>query len=177
MHIVQLANFYGPRSGGLRTALHHLGAGYVTRGHTVTLIVPGGRSADERLATGVRRLTVAAPRLVLAVAIDRHQHFILILNSILKRRLQRGAITAVRLMSNRVDVIPRGQQFASAVGRPIVHNEHIAGVANHFIEHWVHMRTLVVNRQRRQETGRWIHGSADFQKITQGRPFSLPLNS
>ncbi|MDT7637070.1 MAG: alpha,6-mannosyltransferase [Pseudonocardiales bacterium] len=63
MHIVQLANFYGPRSGGLRTALHLLGAGYVTRGHTVTLIVPGGRSADERLATGVRRLTVAAPRL------------------------------------------------------------------------------------------------------------------
>jgi alpha-1,6-mannosyltransferase len=33
VHIVQLANFYGPRSGGLRTALHHLGAGYVTRGH------------------------------------------------------------------------------------------------------------------------------------------------
>jgi alpha-1,6-mannosyltransferase len=62
MHIVQLANFYGPRSGGLRTALHHLGAGYVTRGHRVTLIVPGGRRTDERLATGVRRITVAAPK-------------------------------------------------------------------------------------------------------------------
>ena len=63
MHIVQLANFYGPRSGGLRTALHHLGAGYVARGHRVTLIVPGGRGADERLATGVRRVTLPAPRL------------------------------------------------------------------------------------------------------------------
>lgn len=63
MHIVQLANFYGPRSGGLRTALHHLGAGYVARGHRVTLVVPGGRRTDERLATGVRRITLAAPKL------------------------------------------------------------------------------------------------------------------
>ncbi|WP_028926172.1 glycosyltransferase [Pseudonocardia acaciae] len=63
MHIVQLANFYGPRSGGLRTALHHLGAGYAARGHTVTLIVPGGRHTDERLATGIRRITLPAPKL------------------------------------------------------------------------------------------------------------------
>jgi alpha-1,6-mannosyltransferase len=63
MHIVQLANFYGPRSGGLRTALHHLGAGYIGRGHRVTLIVPGGRHTDERLATGVRRISLIAPRI------------------------------------------------------------------------------------------------------------------
>lgn len=63
MRIVQLANFYGPRSGGLRTALHHLGAGYVEHGHEVVLIVPGPRRTDERLRTGVRRITVAAPRL------------------------------------------------------------------------------------------------------------------
>jgi alpha-1,6-mannosyltransferase len=63
MHIVQLANFYGPRSGGLRTALHHLGAGYVQRGHRVTLVVPGPRHTDEPQATGVRRITVPAPSL------------------------------------------------------------------------------------------------------------------
>ncbi|SFQ64599.1 alpha-1,6-mannosyltransferase [Amycolatopsis arida] len=63
MHIVQLANFYGPRSGGLRTALHHLGAGYVASGHRVTLVVPGPRAADEALPTGVRRLTLPAPRI------------------------------------------------------------------------------------------------------------------
>lgn len=61
MHVVQVANFYGPRSGGLRTALHHLGAGYHARGHTVTLVVPGARSASDLLAGGVRRLTLAAP--------------------------------------------------------------------------------------------------------------------
>ncbi|GEL22116.1 GDP-mannose-dependent alpha-(1-6)-phosphatidylinositol dimannoside mannosyltransferase [Pseudonocardia sulfidoxydans NBRC 16205] len=63
MRIAQLANFYGPRSGGLRTALHHLGAGYAERGHEVVLVVPGPAAADELLPTGVRRLTVAAPTL------------------------------------------------------------------------------------------------------------------
>ncbi|MFD2418441.1 glycosyltransferase [Amycolatopsis pigmentata] len=63
MHIVQLANFYGPRSGGLRTALHHLGAGYVAGGHRVTLVVPGSRYAEELLPTGVRRFSLPAPKI------------------------------------------------------------------------------------------------------------------
>ncbi|HEX8864214.1 MAG TPA: alpha-(1-2)-phosphatidylinositol mannosyltransferase, partial [Lentzea sp.] len=53
MRIVQLANFYGPKSGGLRTALHHLGTGYVSAGHEVVLVVPGDRRADEVLPGGV----------------------------------------------------------------------------------------------------------------------------
>lgn len=61
LHIVQLANFYGPRSGGLRTALHHLGAGYVADGHRVTLVVPGPRHTEETLSNGVRRFTLPAP--------------------------------------------------------------------------------------------------------------------
>lgn len=63
LRIAQLANFYGPRSGGLRTALHHLGAGYVARGHEVVLVVPGPRGADEMLPTGVRRITLPAPQI------------------------------------------------------------------------------------------------------------------
>ncbi|MGH4023856.1 MAG: glycosyltransferase family 4 protein [Pseudonocardiaceae bacterium] len=63
MRIVQLANFYGPRSGGLRTALHHLGAGYVAHGHEVVLVVPGARRADELMPTGVRRITLPAPKI------------------------------------------------------------------------------------------------------------------
>ncbi|WP_259144265.1 glycosyltransferase [Tsukamurella ocularis] len=58
MHIVQLANFYGPRSGGLRTAVDQLGAGYVDRGHAVTLVVAGRGHLDEVLESGVRRITV-----------------------------------------------------------------------------------------------------------------------
>lgn len=59
--IVQLANFYGPRSGGLRTAVGHLGAGYAARGREVVLVVPGRRRADETMASGVRRISLPAP--------------------------------------------------------------------------------------------------------------------
>lgn len=60
VRIVQLANFYGPRSGGLRTALHHLGAGYVAAGHEVVLIVPGPRRDEAVLPTGALRITLPA---------------------------------------------------------------------------------------------------------------------
>jgi alpha-1,6-mannosyltransferase len=63
MRIVQLANFYGPRSGGLRTALHALGEGYALRGNEVVLVVPGPAAADELLPNGMRRITLRAPRL------------------------------------------------------------------------------------------------------------------
>ena len=62
MRIAQMANFYGPRSGGLRTALHHLGAGYVAHGHEVVLVVPGAGRADEMMPSGVRRITLPAAK-------------------------------------------------------------------------------------------------------------------
>ncbi|MBV9013903.1 MAG: glycosyltransferase [Pseudonocardiales bacterium] len=63
MRIAQVANFYGPRSGGLRTALHHLGAGYAARGHEVLLMVPGPRRSDEMMPSGVRRITLPAVKI------------------------------------------------------------------------------------------------------------------
>jgi alpha-1,6-mannosyltransferase len=47
MRVAHLANFYGPTSGGLRTAMHAIGAGYLARGHEVLLVVPGERDATE----------------------------------------------------------------------------------------------------------------------------------
>ena len=41
MHIVQLANFYSPTSGGLRTTLDALREGYLGAGHDVTLVEIG----------------------------------------------------------------------------------------------------------------------------------------
>ncbi len=58
VRIVQLANFYGPHSGGLRTAVHHLGAGYAAHGHEVVLVVPGPRDADDMMPSGVRRIAL-----------------------------------------------------------------------------------------------------------------------
>jgi len=49
MRIAQIANFYGPSSGGIRTLMHHLGAGYLAAGHESFLVVPGDRY--ERLDT------------------------------------------------------------------------------------------------------------------------------
>ncbi|HCS56426.1 MAG TPA: alpha-(1-2)-phosphatidylinositol mannosyltransferase [Gordonia polyisoprenivorans] len=66
MRIVQLANFYGERSGGLRTAVDRWGAGYVGAGHQVVLIVPGARYAEEVLPSGVAKVSVPAPRVPFA---------------------------------------------------------------------------------------------------------------
>lgn len=62
MRIAQLANFYGPYSGGLRTAVDALGHGYVAAGHERLLIVPGEQDSIRETAHGVLA-TVRAPRL------------------------------------------------------------------------------------------------------------------
>ncbi|WP_407689534.1 glycosyltransferase [Mycobacterium sp. HUMS_1102779] len=60
MRVVQVANFYGPRSGGLRTAVDRLGAEYCASGHEVFLIVPGSFPERTLLPTGVIRITLPA---------------------------------------------------------------------------------------------------------------------
>ncbi len=60
MRVVQVANFYGPRSGGLRTAVDRLGAEYTAAGHQVTLVVPGPHAEQTVLPTGVRRVSMPA---------------------------------------------------------------------------------------------------------------------
>ncbi len=65
MRIAHIANFYGPTSGGLRTAMHALGQGYVERGHKVLLVVPGAEDTDELTEYG-RRITLQSPVLPLS---------------------------------------------------------------------------------------------------------------
>lgn len=60
MRVVQVANFYGPRSGGLRTAVDRLGAEYCALGHEVYLIVPGAQPQRHVLASGVVRIALPA---------------------------------------------------------------------------------------------------------------------
>ncbi|KMO75418.1 GDP-mannose-dependent alpha-(1-6)-phosphatidylinositol dimannoside mannosyltransferase [Mycolicibacterium chlorophenolicum] len=60
MRVVQVANFYGPRSGGLRTAVDRLGAEYCAAGHRVFLIVPGRRHESDTLPSGVVRISLPA---------------------------------------------------------------------------------------------------------------------
>ncbi|WP_455362034.1 glycosyltransferase [Streptomyces sp. SYSU K21746] len=60
LRIVRLANFVTPASGGLRTALRELGAGYQAAGHEPVLIVPGDREDDRQTAQG-RVITLPGP--------------------------------------------------------------------------------------------------------------------
>lgn len=57
MHV---ANFYGPRSGGIRTAMHAMAREYLAHGHEPVLVVPG-REPTTTVTRGVRVVTVAAP--------------------------------------------------------------------------------------------------------------------
>ncbi|SDJ86249.1 glycosyltransferase [Streptomyces indicus] len=62
LRIVRMANFVAPASGGLRTALRELGAGYLAAGHEPVLIVPGARAEDRMTAQG-RVIIVPGPLL------------------------------------------------------------------------------------------------------------------
>jgi alpha-1,6-mannosyltransferase len=48
MRIVRLANFITPYSGGLRTTLLELGAGYAAAGHEPVLVMPGPPMTTSR---------------------------------------------------------------------------------------------------------------------------------
>ena len=65
MRIVRLANFVAPHSGGLRTSLAELGAGYLAAGHEPVLVIPGERDSDQPTAQG-RVITLRAPRVPFA---------------------------------------------------------------------------------------------------------------
>lgn len=60
LRIVRLANFVTARSGGLRTAMRHLGVGYREAGHDPVLVIPGRRAADETYPWG-RVITLPGP--------------------------------------------------------------------------------------------------------------------
>ena len=65
MRIVRLANFITPHSGGLRTALRELGAGYAAAGHEPVLVIPGAADDDEQTPQG-RVITLRGPVLPLS---------------------------------------------------------------------------------------------------------------
>ena len=61
MRVVHVANFYGQRSGGLRTTMHELGRGYLAAGHEFVMIVPGQRQQIEHTDFGVRMTLPSLP--------------------------------------------------------------------------------------------------------------------
>jgi len=47
MKIIHVANFYGPKSGGIKTTLHNLGLGYRSEGHEFIYLIPGKKFSRE----------------------------------------------------------------------------------------------------------------------------------
>jgi len=60
MRIVHIANFYGPKSGGLRTTIHELGRGYKEAGLEFIYIVPDETSYIEETEFGTK-IAIKAP--------------------------------------------------------------------------------------------------------------------
>jgi alpha-1,6-mannosyltransferase len=52
MKIIHIANFYGPKSGGIKTTLHNLGIEYQKMGHQFVYIVPGKKFGREEKEHG-----------------------------------------------------------------------------------------------------------------------------
>ena len=52
MKIIHIANFYGPKSGGIKTTLHNLGTEYQKIGHEFIYVVPGKKSSREKTEHG-----------------------------------------------------------------------------------------------------------------------------
>ena len=52
MKIIHIANFYGPKSGGIKTTLHSLGTEYGKIGHEFIYVVPGKKFSRERTDHG-----------------------------------------------------------------------------------------------------------------------------
>lgn len=73
MHILRVANFVSPTSGGIKTALRHWGEVYLDRGHTASLIIPGpGPEVSEESQGTVHRLpAVPIPRRGYSVMVNR----------------------------------------------------------------------------------------------------------
>ena len=64
-------------------------------------------------------------RLVLAVAIDRHEHVVMETDGVVERRFERRAIAAVFRVADDKYVVAGRQEFGGAVGRAVVDDQYV----------------------------------------------------
>jgi len=178
MRIVRLANFVAPHSGGLRTSLAELGAGYLAAGHEPVLVIPGERDSDQPTAQG-RVITLRAPRVPFA---DGYR-------VLWRRRRLAGLLT--RLQPDVLEVSDRTTlrwtgAWAREHGVPAVMVSHesvtalldgtLRGAAlsglGRAVADWLNRRTARAYQQVICTTG-WA--AAEFERIGAGNLVRVPL--
>ncbi|HYA52191.1 MAG TPA: glycosyltransferase [Streptosporangiaceae bacterium] len=136
MRIVRLDNFITPCSGGLRTALRELGAGYAALGHEPVLVMRGAADHDEQTPQGrvitlrgpVLRRRYAAPGEVLIVhcgrlSVEKRPH-----RSIdALARLRAAGVPAVLVVAGDGPLRPRLERQAAGAALPVAFTGFIPG--------------------------------------------------
>ena len=82
-------------------------------------------------------------RLMLAIAVDRHQHAVSVANRVVERAFQSGAVPAVLAVSDNADILASGKHLGSAVRRSVVDNQHMATIAERLIEDFADVGSFV----------------------------------
>jgi len=124
--IAHLANFFGPRSGGIRTCARELANSYALLGHTTHIIVPGQRNSQTRTGSVVLH-EVASP------VVPRTGGYRVVLRTkYVEKLLARIQPDAIEL-SDRTTLLPISR-WANRHGIPItiIAHERLDGVINSF---------------------------------------------
>jgi alpha-1,6-mannosyltransferase len=174
MRIVRLANFVAPHSGGLRTSLAELGAGYLAAGHEPVLVIPGERDADEQMAQG-RVITLRAPRVPFTGGyrvLWRQRRLAALLARLRPDALEVSDRTTLRWTgawahAHGVPAVMVSHESATALLRLLLGRRLSRGAAD-----WLNRRTARAYRQVICTTG-WA--AAEFERIGAANLIRVPL--
>ena len=175
MRIVRLANFVAPHSGGLRTSLAELGAGYLAAGHEAVLVIPGERDGDERCAQG-RVITLRAPRVPFTGGyrvLWRRRRLARLLDELQPDALEVSDRTTLRwtgawAREHGVPAVMVSHESVTALLKLTVLGPGLARV----VADWLNRRTVRAYRRVICTTG-WA--AAEFERIGAGNVVRVPL--
>lgn len=124
--IAHIANMYGPKSGGLRTAMISLSREYEQMGHEILLVVPGKENSRKRIGN-ITTVTIASP------VIPFSGGYRIILNSSEVIRLVKSFDAQVLEISDRTTLL-RVSRWARRRSIPTIFfaHERVDGVINAF---------------------------------------------
>jgi alpha-1,6-mannosyltransferase len=178
MRIVRLANFVAPHSGGLRTSLAELGAGYLAAGHEPVLVIPGERDSDQPTAQG-RVITLRAPRVPFAGGyrvLWRRRRLARLLTRLRPDVLEVSDRTTLRwtgawAREHGVPAVMVSHESVTALLKGALPGVALSGLGR-AVADWLNRRTARAYQQVICTTG-WA--AAEFERIGAGNVVRVPL--